>query len=53
MSDSHAEELITAYGCKSRDYKEGFSDGRNITLVNSFRNNFDANQDIFLCLKAI
>ena len=27
------------------------SDGKNISLVISFRNNCDANQDIFLCLK--
>ena len=29
------------------------SDSRNIYLVISFRNNCDANRDIFLCLKAI
>ena len=31
---------------------EQVSDGRNISLLNSFRNNFDTNQDIFLCLNS-
>ena len=31
---------------------EGFQTADN-SLLNSFRNNFDANRDIFFCLKAI
>ena len=44
---------ILHLGSTLKNTLRGFSDEGNISRVNLFRNNFDANRDIFLCLKAI